>query len=65
MTEEKPQVARKPSARREDPVEVVMNELLERHPHLRAAREAMRSEGVVFNQIAEDALSAFRQHFKS
>jgi hypothetical protein len=42
----------------------VLNELIERHPHLRAARDAMRSDGVVCNQFSQDALSAFRQHFR-
>ncbi|MEQ1517155.1 MAG: hypothetical protein ABL931_11780 [Usitatibacteraceae bacterium] len=40
-----------------------MNELVERHPHLRMAREAMRKEGVSGNQFSQDALSAFRQRF--
>jgi hypothetical protein len=42
-----------------------MNELMERHPHLRTANEAMRDEGIVFNQFAQNALSAFRQRFGS
>lgn len=65
MTKEKAKAAAKPTRKNDDPVETIMNELMERHPHLRAANEAMRGEGVVFNQFAQDALSAFRQRFGS
>ena len=65
MKEEKITTVKKTAGRREDPVETVMNELLDRHPHLRAAREAMRGDGVVCNQFAQDALSVFRQRFEN
>jgi hypothetical protein len=65
MTKEKAKTAAKSTRKNDDPVDAIMNELMERHPHLRAANEAMRDEGVVFNQFAQDALSAFRQRFGS
>jgi len=65
MTKEKTKAAAKPTRKNDDPVETIMNELMERHPHLRTANEAMRDEGIVFNQFAQNALSAFRQRFGS
>lgn len=64
MTKEKkdPQ-KRQPRVPEPNPVDAVMNELIERHPHLRMAREAMRKEGITGNQFSQDALSAFRQRF--
>jgi len=65
MTKEKrPATKTQRPAPEQNPVDAVLNELIERHPHLRAARDAMRSDGVVCNQFSQDALSAFRQHFR-
>ena len=64
MTKEKkdPQKRRR-NAPEPNPVDAVMDELVERHPHLRRARETMWKEGIVGNQFSQDALSAFRQRF--
>ena len=49
----------------EDPVEIVMRELLSRHPHLQAASDAMQRDEMPRNQFAELALSEFRQRFQN
>ncbi|WP_226019577.1 hypothetical protein [Novosphingobium sp. FKTRR1] len=64
MTKEKGQTKPRPTAKQQNPVDAVLDELIERHPHLTAARDAMRRDGVVCNQFSQDALSVFRQKFR-
>lgn len=65
-TKAKATATRRPTRQRtEDPVEIVMRELLARHPHLQAASDAMHLDETPRNQFAELALSEFRQRFQN
>jgi hypothetical protein len=45
-------------------VNIVMDSLVSRHPHLRAAHDAMRYDDAKSSHFAKDALTSFRQRFQ-
>lgn len=64
MIKEKKPVSTKMPGREKNLTDEVLDELIERYPHLKAARDAMRTEGVSCNEFSQDALGVFRQRFR-